>query len=132
MRALSFRSLRRLLVDTLSMHYSIGKRRHFCSSFLLLQAIAGGVSHYLLTYIGETIVADLRGKLWDKVLRLPVSYYDANETGETMSRITQDTTTLKGLVTNHFVTFVSGIISIVGSIIILFFLSLENDIIHAY
>ena len=46
-----------------------------------------------------------------------------------MSRITQDTTTLKDLVTNHLVTFVSGVISIVGSIIILFFLSWQMTLI---
>ncbi|MBW9234324.1 multidrug ABC transporter permease, partial [Leptospira santarosai] len=57
----------------------------------ILQAIAGGVSYYLLSFIGETIVADLRKKLWRKVLRLPIPYFDTNETGETMSRITQDT-----------------------------------------
>ena len=52
------------------MHYSIGKQRLFYLSSLLCKQFTGGVSHYLLTYIGETIVADLRGKLWNKVLRL--------------------------------------------------------------
>ena len=117
------------LVDTLSSALFNWKTAAFLFVVFVVQAISGGVSHYLLTYIGETIVADLRGKLWDKVLRLPVSYYDANETGETMSRITQDTTTLKDLVTNHFVTFISGIISIVGSIIILFFLDWKMTLI---
>jgi len=85
------------LVDTLSSALFSWKTAVFLFVIFVVQAITGGFSHYLLTYIGETIVADLRGKLWYKVLRLPVPYYDANETGETMSRITQDTTTLKDL-----------------------------------
>ena len=117
------------LVDTLADALFNWKTAAFLFVIFIVQALTGGVSHYLLTYIGETVVADLRGKLWNKVLRLPVSYYDANETGETMSRITQDTTTLKDLVTNHLVTFVSGVISIVGSIIILFFLSWQMTLI---
>ena len=117
------------LVDTLADALFNWKTAAFLFVIFIVQALTGGVSHYLLTYIGETVVADLRGKLWNKVLRLPVTYYDSNETGETMSRITQDTTTLKELVTNHLVTFVSGIISIVGSIIILFFLSWQMTLI---
>jgi len=117
------------LVDTLTDALFNWKTAAVLFIIFIVQAISGGVSYYLLTYIGETIVADLRGKLWFKVLRLPVSYYDANETGETMSRITQDTTTLKDLVTNHFVTFISGTISIIGSIIILFFLDWKMTLI---
>lgn len=75
-------------------------------ALFLIQAIAGGISYYLLAYIGETVVADLRGKLWHHVLRLPIPYYDETETGETMSRITQDTTVLKALVTDHLVSFI--------------------------
>lgn len=95
----------------------------------ILQAIAGGVSYYLLSYIGETIVSDLRMKLWRKVLRLPIPYFDSLETGETMSRITQDTSILKQLITGHLVTFVSGIISVIGSVIILFFIDWKMTLI---
>ncbi|MHA6259885.1 ABC transporter ATP-binding protein [Sporosarcina sp. CAU 1771] len=117
------------LVDTLESALFNWKTAALLFVIFIVQAITGGFSYYLLTYIGETIVADLRGKLWNKVLRLPVPYYDANETGETMSRITQDTTTLKTLVTNHLVTFVSGLISIVGSVIILFFIDWKMTLI---
>ncbi|MEK3936742.1 ABC transporter ATP-binding protein [Sporosarcina sp. FSL W7-1349] len=117
------------LVDTLSSALFNWKTAALLFVIFIIQAVTGGVSYYLLTYIGETIVADLRSRLWNKVLRLPVPYFDANETGETMSRITQDTTTLKDLVTNHLVTFISGLISIVGSIIILFVLDWKMTLI---
>ncbi|WP_276327482.1 ABC transporter ATP-binding protein [Sporosarcina koreensis] len=88
----------------------------------IVQALLGGLSYYMLAYIGETIVADLRTKLWGKVLRLPVSYYDDTETGETMSRITQDTTILKQLVSDHLVSLITGLISIAGAVAILLYL----------
>ncbi|WP_421384968.1 ABC transporter ATP-binding protein [Bacillus salacetis] len=85
----------------------------------IVQAVAGGFSHYLMTYIGETFVAKIREALWNHVLELPVPFFDSHQSGETMSRITQDTNTVKTLITNHLVTLVSGIITILGSIIIL-------------
>lgn len=117
------------LVDSLTVALFNWKTAVFLFIVFIIQAVMGGVSYYLLSYIGETIVADLRGKLWAKVLRLPVSYYDANETGETMSRITQDTTTLKNLVSDHLVSFITGIISIVGAVIILLVLDWKMTII---
>ncbi|SES29221.1 ABC transporter ATP-binding protein [Psychrobacillus sp. OK032] len=117
------------LVDTLTTTAFNWKMIGVLLVVFLLQAISGGVSFYLLSYIGEFIVADLRKKLWSKVLHLPVPYYDQNESGETMSRITQDTTTLKSLITDHLVNFVSGIITIIGSVIILFFIDWKMTLI---
>ncbi len=117
------------LVDTLTTTAFNWKMIGVLLVVFLLQAISGGFSFYLLSYIGEFIVADLRTKLWSKVLHLPVPYYDQNESGETMSRITQDTTTLKSLITDHLVNFVSGIITIIGSVIILFFIDWKMTLI---
>nr|WP_231889942.1 ABC transporter ATP-binding protein [Bacillus sp. SJS] len=88
----------------------------------VLQSIGAGFSYYMLMYIGEVIVKGIREQLWGHILKLPVSYFDQHQSGETMSRITQDTNTIKTLITNHLVTFISGIIAIAGSVIILFML----------
>lgn len=117
------------LVDSLTASLFNWKTAVFLFVVFVLQAILGGVSYYLLAYLGETAVADLRNRLWEKVLRLPVIYFDHNETGETMSRITQDTLTLKDLVSNQLVSFVTGIISIVGSLIILLYLDWKMTLI---
>ncbi|MDW0117999.1 ABC transporter ATP-binding protein [Sporosarcina thermotolerans] len=119
----------RQLVDSLSAASFNWKTAVFLFVVFVLQALLGGVSYYLLAYIGETIVADLRNKLWDKVLRLPVTYYDENETGETMSRITQDTTMLKQLVSDHLVSFITGIISVIGAVAILLYLDWKMTLI---
>lgn len=92
----------------------------FLALAFILQTVASGVSFYMMTYIGESIVASLRKRLWNHILRLPVSYFDEHESGETMSRISQDTNTVKTLITQHLVTSVTGILSIIGSVIILF------------
>ena len=86
---------------------------------LVIQAILSGLTYFLMRMLGERIVANLRNTLWQHILHLKTPYFDAHESGETMSRITQDTSVVKELVTNHLVNFVSGIFSIIGAIAIL-------------
>ncbi|MFJ8263555.1 ABC transporter ATP-binding protein [Rummeliibacillus sp. NPDC094406] len=89
---------------------------------ILAQALASGFSIYLLDRIGQSVIAGIRDKLWKKLLVLPVSYFDEHPSGETVSRMTNDTSVVKELISEHLATFVSGIISIIGSIIVLFIL----------
>ncbi|WP_051314627.1 ABC transporter ATP-binding protein [Alteribacter aurantiacus] len=98
-------------------------------ALFIVQAISTGFSIYLLTYVGEYVVRSLRIRLWNKVLKLPVSYYDTNRTGETISRITNDTNIVKALITNHLVSAVTGIISIIGAVVILLFLDWQMTLV---
>lgn len=95
----------------------------------LLQAIASGVSIYLLNYVGQQIVASLRTKVWDKHIKLPVSFYDQTKTGEMISRIINDTSIVKNLITEHVTNFFTGLISIIGSIVILLYLDWKMTIV---
>ncbi|PKF86105.1 multidrug ABC transporter permease [Bacillus sp. BA3] len=89
---------------------------------IIVQALASGFSIYLLNRIGQSVVAGIRDQLWKKLLVLPLSYFDDHPSGETVSRMTNDTTVVKGLISEHLSNFVTGIISIVGSMIVLFVL----------
>ncbi len=95
----------------------------------VVQTIASGVSIYLLNVIGQRVVASLRDRLWRKMLVLPVPFYDQNRTGETISRITNDTGIVKNLITEHLIAFVSGILSVIGSMVILFMLDWQMTLI---
>ena len=86
------------------------------------QAIASGLSIYLLNHVGQSIVAALRERLWKKLLVLPVAYYDNHRTGETISRMTNDTGVVKGLISEHLANFFTGIIAIIGSVATLLYL----------
>jgi ATP-binding cassette subfamily B protein AbcA/BmrA len=91
-------------------------------SAILIQAVASGISIYLLNHIGQSVVAGIRERLWKKLLVLPIPFYDENQTGETVSRMTNDTAVVKGLITDHLANFLSGTISIIGSIVVLLLL----------
>lgn len=85
----------------------------------IIQAIISGLSIYLLSKVGQKIVASLRDRMWSKLIRMPVSYFDKQNSGETVSRVVNDTSIVRELITNHFPNFITGIISIIGAIIIL-------------
>ncbi|SIT80302.1 ABC transporter ATP-binding protein [Edaphobacillus lindanitolerans] len=85
----------------------------------LLQAVISGLSSFLLSYSGQKVVAELRGRMWRKLLRLPVSHFDNEPSGGTVSRIVNDTGIVRELISDHVPQFVSGIISIIGAVTLL-------------
>lgn len=93
------------------------------------QAVASGFSIYLLNYVGQGVVAQLRKRLWLKYLRLPIAYFDQTQTGKMISRMTNDTGIIKGLITDHVTNFFTGIISIIGSVVILLYLDWKMTLI---
>lgn len=79
----------------------------------------GTIGGFLLRYVGETAVKTLREKLWAHLLRLPVGYFDDHKSGESSSRVVNDTSVIKDLVTSQFPSFINGAIQLVGSMVIL-------------
>ena len=63
-----------------------------------LLALASAARYYLVTTLGERIVADLRGEVFGHLTRLSVAFFDQAKTGELLSRLTADTTQIKAAV----------------------------------
>ncbi|MBX5011528.1 ATP-binding cassette domain-containing protein [Rhizobium lentis] len=61
-------------------------------------AIASALRYYFVITIGERIVADLRRDVFSHVTRLSPSFFDVNQSGEIVSRLTADTTQIKSAV----------------------------------
>lgn len=64
----------------------------------LIQGVASSVRYYLFTMAGERIVLRLRRKLYDRILSQSISFFDFHRTGELMSRLASDCTTLQNTV----------------------------------
>jgi ATP-binding cassette subfamily B protein len=61
-------------------------------------ALASALRYYLVTTLGERIVADLRGDVFAHVTSLSADFFDEAKTGEVISRLTADTTQMKAAV----------------------------------
>lgn len=95
----------------------------------IVQAIISGISIYLLSLVGHTIVARLRERMWKHLIHLRVSFFDKQATGEVVSRVVSDTGIVRNLISDHFPQFINGIISIFGAIIILLMLDWKMTLI---
>jgi ATP-binding cassette, subfamily B, bacterial AbcA/BmrA len=83
---------------------------------LVGQALLSALAMYLLNLTGQQIVARLRDRIWKKLLRLKVSYFDERASGDLVSRVTNDTAVLRTLIAENVSGFFTGVISIVGAI----------------
>ncbi len=121
--------LTRELVDGFSVEaLSAGLVAALAAAFIV-QAVINGVSIYLLSMVGQRIVAGLRERMWLHLLRLRVGYFDQHASGQTVSRVVNDTGIVRNLITDHFPNFVTGIITIIGAVAILLVLDWKMTLI---
>jgi subfamily B ATP-binding cassette protein MsbA len=89
----------------------------------LVQATFSVIQGYTLTYVGEHIVLDLRAQLYRHLQRLSLGFYANRRTGEILSRISSDVTQVRTLLTNNTTQLLSNIVSLIGSVVIVFLLN---------
>ncbi|MFR0553620.1 ABC transporter ATP-binding protein [Loigolactobacillus coryniformis subsp. coryniformis] len=108
------------LIDTSSLNKINGPMIAILVVAFLAQLGFGTLGGFLLRYVGESAVKTLRERLWAHLLKLPVTYFDAHKSGESSSRLVNDTSVIKDLVTQQFPNFITGAIQLIGAMIILF------------
>ncbi len=85
----------------------------------VVSAAVSAISGALLGFFGENVVARLRSNLWQKLVRLRVSYFDNVKTGEMTSRLVNDTMQIKDLLANSFPQMVTSLFQLVGALVIM-------------
>jgi subfamily B ATP-binding cassette protein MsbA len=83
---------------------------------LTLQSMFSFAQLYLLSYVGERVVADIRVALYRHLIRLPLGYYNERKTGELMSRVTNDATRIQTTVTSNLLGVAGQLIVLVGAV----------------
>jgi len=78
-------------------------------------ALASAMRFYLVTTLGERIVADLRSGVFGHVTALSVPFFDQAKTGEVISRLTADTTQVKAAVGSSISVALRNIVMFVGA-----------------
>lgn len=88
----------------------------------LFSSFFNGISLYLLSKIGETTIYSIRERVWNHLIHLNIPFFDKNETGELMSRITEDTSVINSFISERAPTSIGSILTLIGSIIFLIIL----------
>jgi ATP-binding cassette subfamily B protein len=78
-------------------------------------ALASALRYYLVTTLGERIVADLRGDVFAHVTSLSAAFFDEAKTGEVISRLTADTTQIKAAVGSSVSVALRNLVLFVGA-----------------
>lgn len=82
---------------------------------LLTSALSG----LLLGIFGENVVAKLRKRLWQKLLKMPVKYFDNVKTGEISSRLVNDTSQVKDLLASTLPNAMTSLLQFIGALVIM-------------
>src|SRR3954453_17084299 len=95
----------------------------------LAAAVAFGVfaalRFYLVTWLGERVVADLRSAVYARVIRMDPAFFEVTKTGEVLSRLTTDTTLIQSLSGIGLSILLRSTVSFLGSLVLLLLTSLK-------
>jgi ATP-binding cassette subfamily B protein len=86
---------------------------------VLLLAAASYLRFYLVSWVGERVVADLRRAVFDRVIRLSPAYYEVTRTGEILSRLTTDASVLQLVVGTSVSIALRNALMLVGGTVLL-------------
>lgn len=81
----------------------------YCASFAF-----GGIQSMIMAKVSRNITYSLRNEVQDKVGKLPISYFDKHNTGETLSILTNDIDVIDMNLTNSITQFITSITTIIG------------------
>jgi ATP-binding cassette subfamily B protein len=86
----------------------------------VVMAIGTFTRFYMVSWIGERAVADIRKAVFDRILSLHVSFFEITKTGEILSRLTTDTTLLQSVIGSSVSVALRNSMNLVGGVIMLF------------
>lgn len=88
----------------------------------IIRGIAFYGQSYLMNYVGQRVIIDIRKAVFEKLQRLPLSFYDKNKTGTIMSYVTNDVNALQSAMVENVVEMVTESVILIASIVMMIYL----------
>ncbi len=92
-------------------------------------ALGSMIRFYLISWLGERVSADLRNAVFRNLVKLQPSYFESNNAGEVMSRLTTDTTLLQTLIGSSISLAVRNALTMIGAITLMVLTNLKLSIV---
>ena len=95
--------------------------QYFLAAVVLagLLALGSALRYYLVTRLGERVVADIRRAVYDKMIGMSPAFYEKVMTGEVLSRITTDTTLILSVIGSYISFALRNALIFVGGMVML-------------
>lgn len=87
--------------------------------------VVSSVQSYLLAWVGQRVLADLRAELFRHLQRLHLGYHDTNIIGVTISRVINDVAAINQLLSQGLITLIGDTLLLVGIILVMLSMSIE-------
>lgn len=88
----------------------------------IIRGIAFYGQSYLMNYVGQKVIIDIRRAVFEKLQRLSLSFYDKNKTGTIMSYVTNDVGALQSALVENVVEMVTESVILIASIVMMIYL----------
>ena len=88
----------------------------------IIRGIAFYGQSYLMNYVGQRVIIDIRKAVFEKLQRLSLSFYDKNKTGTIMSYVTNDVNALQAAMVENVVEMVTESVILIASIVMMIYL----------
>ena len=110
------------LIDTGMKAGSEGTIDSYFIAFLgvaVLFGVFAALRFYLVTWLGERVVADIRDRVYRRVIRMDPTFFEVTRTGEVLSRLTTDTTLVQSIAGVGLSITLRSIVNLIGSLALL-------------
>jgi ABC transporter fused permease/ATP-binding protein len=95
-----------------------------CGVFVV-NAVLVWLRHYTLSWIGQRVVSDLRGLVFDRILTLPLGWFHERRSGELVGRLASDVTVVEGVVSTELSMALRNGVQMVGGLVLLLVIDVE-------
>ncbi len=87
--------------------------------FTVASALLSYFLSILMVYIAQQIVKKMRQDVFDKLMKLPISYFDKNQIGDILSKISYDIDTINTSLSSDVVMIISSVVTVIGSFVMM-------------
>jgi ATP-binding cassette subfamily B protein len=112
----------RQLIDHVFAQRDLGTVNKWFLGFLAAAVIFGAFAalrFYMVTWVGERVVADLRTAIYRRVVRMDPMFYETTRVGEVLSRLTADTTLVQAIAGVNLSIVLRSTLSLIGALVLM-------------
>ena len=102
---------------------------YFILAIVAATSVGAYFRFYMVSWIGERVVADIRKTLYEHLTRLPPSFFEDNLAGEIQSRVTTDTTLLQTVIGSSFSFALRNALTFIGGLALMFISNIKLTLI---
>ncbi len=121
----------RFLIDNGFATNDVSTINRYFGWFFAAAALFGcfaALRYYLVSWLGERVVADIRTEVYDRVIRMDPTFFETTRTGEVLSRLTADTTLVQSISGVSLSIALRATVNLLGGLVMLALTSVQLTI----